>query len=292
MNAILQYFQHLGVFGIAIALSVNFHLALLSIRVVGPENIQRWLEDTPLEVVLVNARSERAPDQAQAIAQHNLEGGGELERKNVMASSPAPADLFTVIGEAVEQQERQAQRLLQEQVSVLTQVRDTISQMPEFAPQELQDSSDAIEQMAQRRAMLQQLGAIERRINEENSRPKKRFVSPATKAGSHAPYYAAFRDKVEDLGTRYFPMQHGQRIYGELSLIISIDAKGEVLGVEVVQSSGNPVLDKHAKAIVRSGAPYGEFSVEMLKEFQVLMIASHFRFGRDRGLDTRVSEVR
>ena len=54
---------------IALIVSAAVHAVLLSVRFVAPESFNRIFEDTPLEVVLVNARSTGAPDQAQAIAQ-------------------------------------------------------------------------------------------------------------------------------------------------------------------------------------------------------------------------------
>ena len=60
----------------ALAVSVGLHAALLTVRFVDPEGFNRFFEDTPLEVILVNARSDEKPQQAQAIAQASLAGGG------------------------------------------------------------------------------------------------------------------------------------------------------------------------------------------------------------------------
>ncbi len=291
MNFIQQLFQRLGVFGSTLVISVLLHAAMLTVRVAESIDFARFLEDTPLEVVLVNAQSTTAPDKAQAIAQHNLEGGGDVDKKNVVASSPAPYSALTEWGQEAERQERQAQEMQAQQAEVFALVQKTLAQMPEYSAQEVLKNKQAQEEEDRRRALLQQLGAIEKRINEENSRPKKRFVSPATKAGTHAHYYAAFKDKVEALGTSNFPTQKGQRIYGELSMVIHIDAQGRVLHTEILQGSGNGTLDAHAQAIVRAGSPYGNFTPEMLKEFQVLVVASHFRFAQDVGLSTRVHEM-
>ena len=53
----------------ALGLSAVVHAAALTVRFVDPEGFQRVFEDTPLEVILVNAKSNEAPDKAQAIAQ-------------------------------------------------------------------------------------------------------------------------------------------------------------------------------------------------------------------------------
>ena len=60
----------------ALLASAAVHAVLLTVRFVDPAAIQRVFKDTPLDVILVNARSSEAPLQAQAIAQANLAGGG------------------------------------------------------------------------------------------------------------------------------------------------------------------------------------------------------------------------
>ena len=64
----------------ALLASAAVHAALLTVRFVDPEAINRAFRDTPLDVILVNSRSAEAPTQAQAIAQANLAGGGEAAK--------------------------------------------------------------------------------------------------------------------------------------------------------------------------------------------------------------------
>ena len=57
VNGIIQFFKNMGVLGMALSVSIALHAAVLLVRIADPANIQRWLEDTPLEVILVNAQS-------------------------------------------------------------------------------------------------------------------------------------------------------------------------------------------------------------------------------------------
>src|SRR5690349_19814682 len=82
----------------ALLASAVFHIALLFIRFVNPEAFNRAFEDTPLEVILVNARSDERPLKPQAIAQASLAGGGEAEKGR--ATTPLPPSAITVAGEA------------------------------------------------------------------------------------------------------------------------------------------------------------------------------------------------
>src|SRR3954467_119619 len=85
-----------SVMQLALTISLSLHAAVLGVRIVDPADFNRVFQDTPLEVVLVNARSTEAPTKAQAIAQANLAGGGEGETG--IATSPLPPSPNQLIG--------------------------------------------------------------------------------------------------------------------------------------------------------------------------------------------------
>lgn len=84
----------------ALGVSIAVHVVLLTVRFVDPESFNRVFEDTPLEVILVNARTEEKPDKAKAIAQASLAGGGDAEKGR--ATSPLPPSPSTDSGDALE----------------------------------------------------------------------------------------------------------------------------------------------------------------------------------------------
>ena len=88
--------RNFSTFQLALGVSVVVHAALLTVRFVNPEAFNRVFEDTPLEVILVNARTNETPDKAQAIAQANMAGGGEQDSGR--ATSPLPPALKAVDG--------------------------------------------------------------------------------------------------------------------------------------------------------------------------------------------------
>ena len=92
-NPSLVNLKSLSTLQIALGVSVAVHAALLTVRFVDPEGFNRVFQDTPLEVVLVNATTNEKPDKAQAIAQASLAGGGEAEKGR--ATSPLPPSALT-----------------------------------------------------------------------------------------------------------------------------------------------------------------------------------------------------
>jgi periplasmic protein TonB len=270
---------------IALAVSLLAHAGLLTVRFVAPEAYRRAFQDTPLEVILVNARSNERPERAQAIAQANLAGGGEAERGR--ATSPLPAAAQARPGEAALDQEAQRLQDLQARQSrMLAQLRRELAQVPLDEPAR-SGPSQSQERERQRQAMVQLLAEIERRIHEQNARPRKRFIGPATQEAVYAAYYDALRRRIEAHGTAHFPVQGGRKLYGELTMVITVDALGRVLETEVVQSSGQSVLDRRAEAIVQ-GLNFGRFNDSMRRRADQIVVVSRFRFTREDGLHTRV----
>lgn len=272
---------------IALLLSVGLHAGLLTLRIADPESFDRIFRDTPLEVVLVNSRGNEAPVKAQALAQANLAGGGEADIGR--ATSPLPPSRQPESGDSAELQRAQIAQLQEQQQQLLAQLRRALALLPPPDPQRDQSKPEAIEQAEKRRRLIQLLAEIEKRVNDENARPKKRYISPATREVVYAQYYDQLRRRIEARGTRDFPEYRGKKLYGELTLNIHVDLRGRVIETDVVASSGNAVLDRRAVAIVRAAGPFGPFSAAMRQGAEVLVITSRFRFTREDGLETTLS---
>ena len=274
----------------ALFISFVFHGALLTLRIADPERFDRLFSDAPLDVILVNTRAKAdAPEKAQALAQTQLAGGGEL--KSGRAASPLPSATTTSIGDMTESMQRQIAAMRKEQSLLLAQVKNLLAQLPPPQPQKSHAEQESVEQ--KRRQLLKLLAEIEQRINQDNARPRKHYVSPATKQVAYALYYDTLRRKIEDRGTRYFPVtSSGQKLYGELTMIITVNTDGRVLATEVVQSSGLADLDRRAQAIATAAGPFGEFTEEMRRQADQLAVVSRFIFSRDNVLQTKGGESR
>jgi len=268
----------------ALGLSLAVHAGLLTLRFVDPQAFERVFADTPLEVILVNARSNEAPVKAQAIAQANLAGGGEAAQGR--ATSPLAASAEVRLGEAAEDTRQLIDQMLQEQIQLLTHMRREAALLPPDGAAD-QGTPEQRAERERRRQMIKQLAEIEKRINEENARPRKRYVSPATNEAVYALYYDTMRRKIEDRGTRDFPEVQGRKLYGELTMNVTVDATGRVVEAEVVRPSQSRLLDQRAMAIVRGAAPFGAFTSAMRREADQIVVTSRFRFTREDGFEAQ-----
>lgn len=279
--------HQLSTLQIALLVSVAVHAVVLTVRFVDPIAFNRVFQDTPLEVILVNAKSAERPDKALAIAQANLAGGGEAAQGR--ATSPLPPAQRSDIGEAMEEAQRRMEVMQEEQTVLLAQINNMLAALPPPDPRKATTQPEAQAQEEKRRQLLKHLAEIERRIQLENARPKRRVVSPATREEVYAIYYDALRRKVEDKGTQNFPELNGKKLYGELVMIVTVDQYGRILTTEIAQSSGNRTLDRRAEAIARSAAPFGPFSEAMRRKADQILVVSRFRFTHDATLETNMS---
>jgi len=273
---------------IALGLSVVVHAAVLTVRFVDPEGFNRVFQETPLEIILVNAKAKgEAPEKAQALAQASLAGGGDLDKGR--ATSPLPPSAFSAVGDSAEEAQKQIEAMQAQQMLMLTQLKKQLAALPTPDPRQAGQPNEAAAQEEKRRQLLELLAQIERRVNEENARPKRRYVSPATKEATYAVYVDTLRRKIEARGTEHFPQANGRKLYGELTMIVSVNFDGTLLGTEIVESSGNRALDRRAQAIVASIGNFGRFTDAMRRQTDQLLMPSRFKFTRDETLETQVS---
>ena len=287
----MNFLRSLSTLQIALGVSIAVHALLLTVRFVDPESFNRVFQDTPLEVILVNAKSDEKPEKAKAIAQSSLAGGGDAEKGR--ATSPLPPSAFVDVGDQSEEAAaRKLQTLQEQQTLLLAQVKRELAALPPPDPRQAVTRAEQQEREEKRRQLVKILAEIERRINQENSRPKKRYISPAAREEVYAVYYDALRHAIEDQGTENFPQQGGKKLYGELTMVVTVNHNGRVLETEIVESSGNPLLDRRAAAIVRSAGPFGNFSQAMRRQADQILVVSRFKFTRDDTLEANVSSAR
>jgi periplasmic protein TonB len=284
---IAAYLRTRSTLSLALGFSVAVHVALMALRFANPEAFDRVFQDTPLEVILVNAKSSERPEKAQAIAQSSMAGGGDADKGR--ATTPLPPSMLTEIGEAPDEANKKVEALQEQQSFLVSQLRKQLSAMPVMEPKTDETPAEAEDREQRRKQLIKLLGEIEKRISDENSRPKKRYVSPATREEVYAIYYDGLRRRIEDKGTENFPEAGGKKLYGELTMIVTVNWDGQIIESEVVETSGNRQLDRRALAIAKSAAPFGRFSDAMRRKADQIVVVSRFKFTRDETLRTTVS---
>jgi protein TonB len=284
------------ILSIAIGVSVLLHGALLAVHFAAPDAFRLKTADPGLEVILVNAKHQQKPVKAAALAQANLDGGGNADAGR--AKSPLPDTRAVRNGESERIAARQIAELEQQQQKILTQMRhmtpvaaplvaekEKSQDPPPVAGKDRVDSATAVARME---------AEIAKNIEDYNKRPRKTQITPSTRQVGYALYYKSLQEKVEKLGTLNFPQQNGRKLYGELVVSIPIYQDGSIYekdgGARVERSSGNVALDRAAIAIVRRAAPFGRFPDNMRSSGRddVWEVITRFKFTRDEGMQAEL----
>jgi protein TonB len=262
-------------------------VGLVSFRFAAPEAYNRVFQDTPLEVILVNARSQERPQEAQALAQVRLAGGGEVPEVRI-SSSPLPPAMNADPGMDIREAQKKIEVLKMQQMRLLTQLKDELAVLTRENAGDKTDSPDREAKVQRQQQLARQLAQIEQRVDQTQGAARKRYISPATQEVVYAIYYDKMRRTIEYQGTLNFPEASGEKLYGQLTMVITVDSQGQLLSTEVARSSGNKLLDERAVAIVRNAAPFGRFNRNMRAQADQIVVVTRFNFSRDDTLATRM----
>jgi protein TonB len=276
---------------IAILCSAVLH-ALLAFGITFTLPEKNVLNDMkqPLEVVLVNARSAAKPQQPDALAQANLDGGGNVDA-NRRAKSPFPVSRQEQQASDLELAARRAEQLERE-VRKMIALEKPPAQVASAPPQPQPETEAPVTPNAadlmQRSLEIARLEAqISREWDNYQKRPRRRFIGARTQEFRFARYIEDWRMKIERVGELNYPQAaRDQKLYGSLLVTVSIKADGSLENIEINRSSGRRILDEAAIAIVRLAAPFAPFSSEITRDTDILSITRTWTFTRSDQLVT------
>jgi periplasmic protein TonB len=273
---------------IAIGISLLFHAVLLKLHFTFPDASKAFREKA-MDIILVNAKSARKPADAQALAQANLDGGGNTD-ENRRAKTPLPPTQQQTEGDAIQQMQRRVQELETAQQKLLTQAKslrnvaaaNTATEQPSPVP-----SVSGLDLAESARAMARLEGEISKTADEYSKRPRKKFVGARTEEYVLAAYLDGWKQKIERIGTLNYPEEARGKLYGAVVIFVELSAEdGSLYNAEISKSSGHKVLDQAALRILRMAAPFGAIPKQGLGGATVLSFARTWYFTQGDALNT------
>jgi periplasmic protein TonB len=273
-----------GALTVALAFSLVFHSVLLLITFQYPDALNFKSAPAPIEVVLVNSKSKSRPVKADALAQANLDGGGNTEanrraKTNLPALPDMPTDAeLSLASKRVQQLELEAHHLL-------TRINPGATAVdPKTLPVEQVVPSDApkIADLPHDRLEIARLEAqIAREWEAYQKLPKRKFLGARTQSAVEAEYLDSWRQRIERVGTANFPDEaKRQGVFGTVMVTVAVRADGTVENIEIDRSSGSRILDVSVEKIVQLAGPFKPFPAELRKDAEVLHITRNWAFTR------------
>lgn len=213
-----------------------------------------------LDVTLVNVANRQAPDKADFLAQANNRGGGDSDRAarpSNAFSGPLPKPTPGIAAQRISATTPAPQAPTRERL-VTTTGESRLSVPSDTGRRPVEDDPSERARELRREQEIAQLAAELRHKNEAYAkRPKKKYISANTREYAYAAYMRGWSDRVERIGNLNYPSEARRRqLHGELILTVGLDRDGGILSIEVIKSSGEPLLDAAAQRIVRLAAPF------------------------------------
>ncbi|MDH2918100.1 MAG: energy transducer TonB [Sideroxydans sp.] len=267
--------------------SVAFHaFAIWGVGLVLPDPKKMLSFTQPLQVVLVNSKSKSKPVQADALAQANLDGGGNTE-----ADKQAKTPLPTLQDDArftPEQKAKSVAALEAETQRLLTQLKNDRSVAKPEPIKKLASSTITGEDLLQKSLEIIRLEAqIDKNHEAYQKLPRRKFIGARTQEYRFAQYIEDWRVKIERIGNLNYPEQaRSQQLFGKLQLSVSIRANGTLENVEVDRSSGHRILDAAAVRIVKLAAPYAPLPDDIKRDTDILTITRTWSFTQSDHLES------
>ncbi|KAF1028630.1 MAG: hypothetical protein GAK37_02152 [Pseudomonas sp.] len=271
--------------GFTLFLAALIHLALLlglGFTFAEPKPVSKTLE-----ITLSTFKSEKKPEKADFLAQDNQQGSGTLDKKAVPKTievapfqdnkvnkvTPPPPTPKPEVKQAAPK--AAVTTVAPKPQKAATQREKTKADPAPATPTPTFDSSQLSSEISSLEAELandQQLYAKRPRIY--------RLNAASTMRDKGAWYKDEWRKKVERIGNLNYPDEaRRQQIYGNLRLLVSINRDGSLYEVQVLESSGQPLLDQAAQRIVRLAAPFAPFTGD-LSDIDRLEIIRTWRFAK------------
>lgn len=242
-----------------------------------------------LEITLAQHRSQKAPEEADFLAQNNQEGSGTLAEKAMLTARERADFHDNAIREVTPQQQLSSNV---KQVSATPLLSTTANSVNKTRLLQISEQREQInEDQAQDMTIIQrsvEIASLEAKLDIQRQayakRPRvRRLTSVATKQSDDALYLHYWRTKIEAIGNQHYPAKARQQgIYGDLRLVVSLLPNGDVHRIKILESSGHKILDQAAIRIVHLAAPYEPFPAKMSRTVDILEIIRTWRFHKNR----------
>ena len=268
--------------GFALCMALAVHaLVIFGVGFTAPDPV---VQPARLEVTLTRQRNHKAPDKADFIAQHNQEGSGTLD-KAASLTTPRQSELDDV-GVRPMMELRTESSPEPTNSSVIT-ARESRARLRADNMIEMIAERPAEEQIAILERSLE-IASLEARFDIQRQELAKkprvhRLTSVSAKTAADAEYLLYWQNRIERIGNLNYPAaSRRQQIYGDLLLLVSIQADGTLNEVRVLRGSGHGVLDDAAVDIVKRSAPFAAFPQSLRREADTLEIIRTWRFRKNR----------
>ncbi|MEH6445370.1 MAG: energy transducer TonB [Oceanospirillaceae bacterium] len=249
-----------------------------------------------IEVTIAQFEAKKSNDESDYLAQINQQGSGTAKVKKKLSDEVSLSPQLTqtkITASQPNTSESQAsehktfndklEQLLEKNISTFDVV-NSINSGYKLNVSSQQSNSSNDSETAQKTSLSTRIVALQSQINLRRQKmakaPKRRIISAvSTKSHQDAVYLENWRRRIVTVGNIHYPKAaNEQKIYGRVRLLIAMRANGNIASIEILESSGEKILDHGAVKIIRLAAPFAPFSSQMRKNTDILEIIRTIEF--------------
>ena len=242
-----------------------------------------------LDVTLVNVANNEAPDKADFLGQANNKGGGDSDKAN--RPSQQFSGLLPVPDQGTAPQHVDATTPTTQQATnqrMVTTAGNTDFSVNSDTAKDARDTAADADEARIEQETAQLAAEVRNQSQAYAKRPHKKYISATTKEYAYAAYMRGWVDRIERIGNLNYPEQARERgIHGDVILTVGLNRDGTVHNIDITQSSGSPVIDKAAEAIVKLCAPFPPLPADNKEKVDILYITRTWQFQPGDVLKTR-----
>lgn len=288
-------------FGMTLCLAIIFHAIIILGVTFAPEDRMSPRYDT-MEIILVQQKQPEPVEDAELLAQANLEGGGDTaeevapstpmqppfpdQKPEITAAEPTTPRTETDIKTKQTGNTEPAENTNEQQIVAQADKAEIPEPVPEKKTvEQKQIKQPSAAELLRNSFNIAALSAqIKEKLEAKAHRPRRTFISASTKTYKYAAYMEAWRAKVERIGNINYPDEaRKRRLSGSLILDVALNPDGTINDVVIRKSSGQKILDDAAIRIVHLASPYAPFPDNIRKDTDILHITRTWQFLNNRG---------
>jgi len=244
------------------------------------------------EVTLAVSSSEEIPLDAELLAQNNQLGSGQGDKHQELTVTQEALFADTKINQIdpifLPKEDRGANEPIE--LRIIT----TTSESALFAPSrdisiEESENNGAINNERKTLADLSlEIASLEARLAEKQQPDGKKsrvliLTSASTLAADNAEYVHQWRNRVETVGNIHYPREaRANQLYGDVRLLVKLQASGIVEEIIIMSSSGSTVLDRAAIESIRLASPFEPFPKSLANKYDRIDVIRTWQFRENR----------
>lgn len=273
--------------GFTLSIAIAMHIAVI-LGVGFIMQIPNTPSATRMDITLSNYATDQVVLDADFVAQTNQEASGSESNKAELTTTeiaPINDPLINPIQTVIEIPNLQSKT---QKLQVVTTVSKNHTKDNKAQPDPEKDNQDDLKGNQEKLQRQLEMASLQAKLDEEQQiyarLPRiRRASSVATKAADDAEYLYNWQQRIEKIGNSHYPEQaKKQKIDGDVRVLVAIKSDGSLQKVEILESSGIPLLDSTTLKIVRLASPFAPFPANIKKNTDILEVVRTWQFRQNK----------